>query len=219
MVDKQKLIADVRLPETSAMAAILLPLTMWEMEDAMKHHLIQSLIFGLLCSSWAVAEVADSGNNGFTIKNSLTIQAAPEDVYRHLIGVGDWWNPEHTFSGDAHNLSLEQKPGGCFCEKLPNQGGVRHMQVVYVDPGKILRMIGGLGPLQSMAATGSMTIGLSPAGNGTKLELTYAVTGYVPAGMNNLAAPVDSVLTQQFTRLKNYVERGDPAPKGETKPK
>jgi hypothetical protein len=39
-----------------------------------------------------------------------------------------------------------------------NQGGVRHMQVVYVDPGKTLRMIGGLGPLQSMAATGSMTV-------------------------------------------------------------
>jgi hypothetical protein len=37
------------------------------------------------------------------------------------------------------------------------------------------------------------------------------VTGYLPAGMNTWAAPVDSVLTEQVTRLKNYVERGDPA--------
>jgi len=31
--------------------------------------------------------------------------------------------------------------------------------------------------------------------------------------LNSYAAPVDGVLTQQFTRLKNYVEHGDPAPK------
>lgn len=72
-------------------------------------------------------------------------------------------------------------------------------------------MGGGLGPLQGIAASGSMTIQLSPAGGGTKLDVTYAVAGYLASGMNTLAAPVDSVLTSQFTRLKNYVERGDPA--------
>jgi hypothetical protein len=40
--------------------------------------------------------------------------------------------------------------------------------------------------------------------------VTYAVGGYLPAGMNTLATPVDSVLTAQVTRLKNYIERGDP---------
>ena len=50
---------------------------------------------------------------------------------------------------------------GCWCEKLPNGGGVRHMQVVNVMPGKMLVMTGGLGPLQSMAATGSMSFKLS----------------------------------------------------------
>ncbi len=30
---------------------------------------------------------------------------------------------------------------GCFCERLPNQGGVRHMEVVYLDPGKVLAML------------------------------------------------------------------------------
>jgi hypothetical protein len=41
--------------------------------------------------------------------------------------------------------------------------------------------------------------------------MTYSVAGYFPAGMNTWAAPVDSVLSSQFTRLKNLSERGDPA--------
>ena len=51
------------------------------------------------------------------------------------------------------------------------------------------------------------------AEGGTKLEVTYAVAGYLPAGMNTWAAPVDGVLEEQFTRLKNYVETGDPVHK------
>jgi hypothetical protein len=163
-----------------------------------------------LCPNWATAEVADSSSNGFTVKLALNIHAAPDEVYRKLIHVGDWWNSEHTFSGDARNLSIEEKPMGCFCEKLPNQGAVRHMEVVNFSPGKMLVLSGGLGPLQSLAATGSMTISLGAAEGGTKLAVTYAVTGYLPAGMNSLAAPVDGVVREQFKRLKNYVERGDP---------
>lgn len=159
----------------------------------------------------AAAEVADSSANGFTVKSSLSINAAPEEVYRRLLRVGDWWNPEHTYSGDSHNLSIEEKAGGCFCEKLPNGGSARHMEVVLLMPGKTLRMGGGLGPLQGIGAVGSLTIQLSPDGSGTKLSVTYAVSGYLPAGMNTWAAPVDSVLTGQFIRLKNYIERGDPA--------
>ena len=144
---------------------------------------------------------------------TLGIQATPDDVYRRLIAVGDWWNPAHTFSGDAHNLSLDAKATGCFCEKLPNAGSARHLEVVYAAPGKSLVLSGALGPLQSIAAAGSMKIQLSPSGGGTKLEVTYTVGGYLPAGMNTWAAPVDSVLTEQFTRLKNYMEKGSPAPK------
>jgi hypothetical protein len=87
------------------------------------------------------------------------------------------------------------------------------MEVVMLVPGKTLGLTGALGPLQSIAAAGNMRIQLSPADGGTKLDVTYLVTGYLPAGMNTWAAPVDSVLTEQFTRLKNYIEHGTPAPK------
>jgi uncharacterized protein YndB with AHSA1/START domain len=158
------------------------------------------------------AAVADSAANGFTVKLELNIQAPPQDVYYRVVRVGDWWNSMHTFSGDAHNLSIEDKAMGCFCEKLPSGGSVRHMVVVYADPGKKLVLSGALGPLQSIAATGSMTIQLAPAGGGTKLTVGYAVTGYLAAGMNTWAAPVDSVLTEQFTRLKSLIETGKADP-------
>ena len=171
---------------------------------------ILSVVLLLAVAMTASAEIADSAANGFTYKLVLNLQAPPETVYQRLLAIGNWWSSSHTFSGDAHNMSIDAKPMGCWCEKLSNGGGVRHMQVVMVMPGKMLVMTGGLGPLQTMAATGSMRIGLAPANGGTQLQVTYSVTGYVPTGMNSLAAPVDGVLTEQFTRLKIYVETGNP---------
>lgn len=173
--------------------------------------ILLALIFCIAAGALAAAEVADSSGGGFTVKTTFTIQASPEEVYRRLIHIADWWDSAHTYSGDAHNMTIEEKAGGCFCEKLANGGSVRHLEVLFVAPGKTLRMGGGLGPLQGIASSGSMTIKLSPADGGTKLEMTYAVAGYLPSGMNTLAEPVDSVLTGQFTRLKNLSERGDPA--------
>ncbi len=175
---------------------------------------ILSIFLVLLIPSLVRADVADSAANGFTVKLAIAIEAPPQEVYGRLVhNVGDWWDPMHTFSGDAHNLSIDDKPMGCFCEKLPGGGGVRHLEVVYAEPGKRLVFSGGLGPLESMAATGSLTIQLAPAGAGTKLTAVYAVTGYFPAGMNTWAPPVDVVLTQQFQRLKSFIENGKAAPK------
>jgi uncharacterized protein YndB with AHSA1/START domain len=160
------------------------------------------------------AEVADSASNGFTIKTTMNIRAAPEEVYRRIVhNVGDWWDPAHTYTHDAHNLSIEEKAMGCFCEKLPNSGVVRHMEVISLMPGKSIVFTGALGPLQSIAAAGSMKFQLDAGAGDTKLEFTYAVTGYLPAGLNTWAAPVDSVLKEQLLRLKNYIEHGDPAAK------
>jgi hypothetical protein len=157
------------------------------------------------------AAVADEAANGFTIKLQYQIAALPEQVYQKFVhNVGDWWNPMHTFFGDAHNLSIDDKPMGCFCEKASNGRGVRHLEVVFVKPGEILVMTGGLGPLQRLALTGSMSILFKQEGAGTKLEVQYAVTGYLPLGVNTWSIPADLMLTEQFTRFKSYVETGRP---------
>lgn len=181
----------------------------------LRHSLSFGVIGAALLAAMPVrAAVADSAANGFTVKLEFNIQAPPQKVYRQLVhDVGDWWNSMHSFSGDAHNLSIDDKAMGCFCEKLPSGGSVKHLEVVYADPGKKLVLRGALGPLQSIAATGSMTIQLTPAGDGTKLSVEYTVTGYMAGGMNTWAAPVDSVLNEQFTRLKSLVETGKAATK------
>jgi hypothetical protein len=158
----------------------------------------------------SAADVADADANGFTVKISVDIGATPAEVFRQILNIGDWWNPDHTYSGDAHNLSLEDRVGGCLCEKLPNQGGVRHMEVIFLAPGKALRLAGALGPLQALGANGTLSFGLSPSSTGTKLDVTYAVSGYVARGMNTFATPVDATLSDQINRLKNYVETGSP---------
>ncbi len=163
------------------------------------------LLFGPCC---AMSAVADSSSAGFTVKLTYTVQASPADVYGRLIhNIGEWWNPQHTFSGDARNLSIEEKPMGCFCEKLTDKGGVRHMEVLALLPGRAVVLSGALGPLQSLAAVGTLDVRLSGVDGGTKLDVTYAVAGYLAAGMNTWASPVDSVLQDQFTRLKNFAEK------------
>lgn len=157
------------------------------------------------------AEVIETSETGFLVKNEAVINAVPLKVYNALIErIDRWWDPAHTFSGDSLNLSIDPKPGGCFCERLPNNGGVRHLTVVLLSPGRELRLTGALGPLQDGALAGSMSWKLSEAGSSTKVELTYTVGGYRSGGLRSLASPVDSVLRTQLLRLKSYVETGRP---------
>jgi hypothetical protein len=164
------------------------------------------------------ADVADQAPNGFTLRISTIIRAAPpEVVYAKLVhNVGDWWSSAHTVSNDAHNLSIDDRPMGCFCEKLPYGGGVRHAEVIMVMPNKLLVMSGALGPLQKFGATGTLTIVLEPMHKDTRVEMVYAVGGYLPEGLNTWSAPVNQVLTEQLGRLKSYVETGSPVAPGAT---
>lgn len=158
----------------------------------------------------ASAAVVDSSASGFTVKATRTIHASPATVFAKLLQVGDWWDPVHTYSHDAHNLSIDAKAGGCYCEKLSGGGGVKHMEVVFLQPGKRLVMTGGLGPMQAMGVAASLAIDLAPSADGTLLTYSYAVGGYSPTGLNTLAPIIDTVLGQQFTRLVNDIERGSP---------
>ena len=64
--------------------------------------------------------------HGFSIRHVVEVAAPPARVWDALIQPGRWWDPAHTWSGEARNLRIEPRPGGCFCEDLPD-GGVRHM--------------------------------------------------------------------------------------------
>lgn len=148
---------------------------------------------------------------GFLVKFEISVNAPAAKVYDALVTqIGSWWDPEHTYSGDAKNLSIDARPGGCFCEKLPNGGGIEHLRVIYAAPPKVLRFSGALGPLQASGLAGSMTWKLTSGANNTRVELSYSVGGFMEGGFEKIAPGVESMLRQQFDRLKLFVETGKP---------
>lgn len=157
----------------------------------------------------AQAEVTDRSAAGFQIRHVLNIDAPQAQARAAVQEIGRWWSDDHTYSGKASNLSIDA--AGCFCEKIPG-GFVRHMTVVYSDPGA-LKMFGGLGPLQTTGAAGHLSFETVKAQDPAKsvLTLTYNVGGYAKGGLaETWAAPVDMVLGAQAGRLKKYIETGKP---------
>jgi hypothetical protein len=159
----------------------------------------------------AHADVLESAAHGFVVKSTVMVATAPDAAYRAFAEVGRWWDAEHTYSGDSKNLSLDPKPGGCFCEAMPDGGGIAHLVVVYTSPGKAIRMTGALGPLQEAGIAGSLTMEFAAAGDSTRIDLTYGAGGFHRGGLDQLAPIVDSVLHGQLLRLKSYVDAGPPA--------
>lgn len=158
----------------------------------------------------AHAELVVQTDAGFVVRHVAEVTASPEDAWQALVAPAEWWSGDHTFSGDAKNLAIDARAGGCFCEALPGEGdkgwlnprgGVEHMRVVLADRPKALRMIGALGPLQSEALQGTLTVTLKPIDGGTRLTWEYVVGGYMRYTREQIAPAVDKVIGEQLTRL------------------
>lgn len=157
-----------------------------------------ALVF--LVATPAVAEVEVS-ENGFATSNSATALAAPSDVWAVLVDPSRYWNPDHSFSGDSANFSLELRAGGCFCEMLPEGGSVEHMRVVMVQPNQLLRLSGALGPLQAEGLSATMSWQLEAIEGGTRVTQTYVIGGHMRFEREALAPLVDGVVREQLERL------------------
>ena len=164
----------------------------------------------LMVGSAANADVTGSGENGFSIHHTIALDASPAAAYRAVTEeLGNWWIADHTWSGDAANLSIDARAGGCFCEKLADGGSMQHMLITWAQPGKEIRMTGGLGPLQMMGVHGGMQWRFEPTEEGSILEFNYVVTGFSPDGLAALAPIVDTVQGQQLEALRSYLARPD----------
>ena len=95
---------------------------------------------------------------------------------------------------------------GCFCEKLPGGGAVRHLELINFTPGQTLVFSGALGPAPIPRRHRHHDYPLRLRRSRNQTTVVYSLLGYQPAGMAAWAAPVNAMLTEQFTRLKNYVE-------------
>jgi len=105
----------------------------------MRRYLL-GIVFLLILAGTSGQSAPQVTPTGFLVKLETNIHAPVAKVYEALVAqIGLWWNPEHTYSHDAKNLSIDPRPGGCFCEKLPNGGGIEHLRVVYIAPPQIVR--------------------------------------------------------------------------------
>ena len=175
------------------------------------HAFLRLALLLVVAAEPAVAEVRSATSDSFVIVHSRRVNAAPAQVYALLPAVDRWWSSEHTYSGNAANLSLKAEAGSCFCERW-NDGSVEHGRVIMVIRDQLLRMQTALGPLQSRAVTGVLTIQLKPedAGkNATLLTLTYAVNGAGASALDKAAPAVNDVLAEQFARLTRLIETGN----------
>jgi uncharacterized protein YndB with AHSA1/START domain len=149
------------------------------------------------------AELVATSDTGFVSRYVIETKASPDAVYALLGTPARWWAASHTYSGNAANLSLDPKAGGCFCETVPaTNATIEHARVIYAEPGKKLRLSGALGPLQREAVTGILEFTIeSRPGGGSTVTLTYVVGGYSRNALSVLAGPVDSVMGVQFAGL------------------
>ena len=163
-------------------------------------------VLALLTASVGHAEVQASSEAGFVSHNEAEVAATPAEAWALLLRPSEWWSDAHTYSGSAGNMTIEAGVGGCFCEALPGSQGapagrIEHMRVIYFAPHSTLRMRGGLGPLQSEAVTGVLTVTIEPAASGSKIVWDYAVGGYMRMPMEQMAPLVDQVIGEQLASL------------------
>ncbi len=165
----------------------------------------------LMLSVAAQADVVSATADGFELSMSQTVDKPVAEVWEMLRSPQKWWDKDHTYSEDSANLYLDSQATGCFCEKLPGKGSVEHAHIVYAQPPRMLRMTGGLGPLQAEPVTGVITFKLDPEGSGaTKVTLGYVVGGHVRSGTEAMAVTVDRVLATQLAALKVAAEAAPP---------
>jgi hypothetical protein len=157
-------------------------------------------------SASAMTTITDSTATGFTVRHELSVNVTSDSLWKCFLRVGNWWDPEHTWSMDAKNLYLDPKAGGVFGETLSNGGSALHMVVYYINPGVTIILRGAIGPLMSQGIEGAMSFTFTPDGDSTRIQFQYMAGGYTPGGMWRFAPMVDSVLKHQLERLKGYAE-------------
>lgn len=149
----------------------------------------------------AAADVASAAPDGFVLRVEAVSPLSPDAAWARLLDIAAWWNGDHTYSGDAANLSLEAAPGGCWCE-LWDGGAVEHGRLLTLADGSVARFDAPFGPLQGMGVTAILSFALAPAEDGgTAIAVDYVVTGSSLMALDAIAPAVDGVISDAVDRL------------------
>ena len=149
------------------------------------------LLFSM--SGAAMAEVVTASPDHFTLKLQAESDLTPEEVWARLIVPSEWWQSDHTYSGDANNLSLDAQAGGLWREDWAG-GSVWHGTVIQAHENKSLILSAPFGPLQGLAVTSVWTTTLTPnEDGGTVITFDHVTNGTQASGLDQMAPAVDFV--------------------------
>lgn len=145
-------------------------------------------------------EVVKSAPDHYTLQLRANSELPPKVLWQRLVVPATWWHPDHTYSGDANNLSLELKAGGLWQERW-GENGVLHGRVLNLIDGKLLRLDAPFGPLQSMAVNVIWTITIEADGSGSLVTFDEIANGTSASNLEQIAKAVDAVKSQALARL------------------
>lgn len=149
----------------------------------------------------ASAEVLASAPDRYELRHEAQSSLAPDALWERLTRPEDWWHPDHTYSGDARNLSLDIQAGGLWREDWDG-GSVAHGAVLLVKEGEQLRLDAPFGPLQALGVSVVWTVTLTPIdGGGTRVVFEERASGTDESALDTLAPAVDFVKQQAISRL------------------
>ena len=167
----------------------------------------------LLAATPASAEVVRADPHAFAVRHSVQLVVPAAEAMAAFTRIAGWWSKDHTYSGNAANLSLDARPGGCFCERFPAKnglggGGIEHLRVTAITPGEDLVLTGALGPLLAEAVTGVMSVHVEKIAGGSRLTLDYRAAGFANGNGTKFAPMVDAMLVEQAKRFRAFAAGG-----------
>ena len=168
------------------------------------------LLLPLVFASPAAAEVVSADAHGFELQHVVNLVIPQPKAFAAFGQVEQWWSKDHTYSGDPARLSLQMRPGGCFCETLDGGGGIEHLRVTYVQPGERAVLTGSLGPLLFEATSGVMDVKVERIAGGSRVTMNYRAAGFAKGNGDSMAPLVDQVLGEQMKRFRVYAAGGAP---------
>ena len=138
---------------------------------------------------------------GFQSITELPIQAPPKKVWSSLINVEKWFRFDPDPS-KASKQTLDATAGGRWLSKTWEGNTIFLGTVAYVEPGKLLRLVGQLG-MTHLPITTVLIFELQPkaGGKSTLLRLGQRSFGFIDADMKKRYSNIWKHLLPQLREL------------------
>lgn len=180
--------------------------------------LILGLAGSLVVAASAQAEVIERSANRFVLRYQAPVDATVHDIQMGLVALPVWWDSNHTYSGDAANLSLDLAPDGCWCERLADGTDFDHGRTVLADDEGAM-FAAPFGPLRGRTQRADLDMSWPLVDGYRQLTWDFVVEG---ENIGAMADAVDGVMEAGYARFVSHLAgpaiAPDPAPQPEATP-